>query len=124
MPDSKDLSLLAQELAALFEAGLQGGDANTSFADALSDLLGTAQIAVVDPQKQAGQKADISFGSIDSSKKKRENSQQNMANLMDYMKGLGLVNPDKVDGHIVADAEGHMGFGGFAGNGLGHFSEN
>lgn len=123
LPGSKDLSLLAQELAAAFEAGLQDVDANNPFVDALPDLLDGAQISVFDPQKQAEQNVDISFGSVDISKKP-ESSRQNIANLMDYMKGFGLVNPDNVDGHIVADAEGHMGFGGFAGNGFSPFSEN
>ena len=114
---------MAQELLASFEAGLQDVEANNPFVDALSDLLNGAQISVFDPEKQAEQNADFSFGSVDISKKP-ENSRQNMANLMDYMKGFGLVNPDNADGHIVADAEGHMGFGGFVGNGFSPFSEN
>lgn len=123
LPGSKELSVLAQELLASFEAGLQDVEANNPFVDALSDLLNGAQISVFDPEKQAEQNADFSFGSVDISKKP-ENSRQNMANLMDYMKGFGLVNPDNADGHIVADAEGHMGFGGFVGNGFSPFSEN
>lgn len=117
---SEDYQALVQQLARLFGTGTDQLGANDALTETIDEMFNKAVSSK--RTRDTSRKAFFEQSGAGAGRKPRD-KRPNIADLIDYMKGLGLVNPENSDGHIVADQQGHMGFGGLGTTGS-PFSEN